>query len=863
MSRSSRRKKRRLAHSFANRPARRPAPWWVAGAVVASAAVGAPPAASAAQLLPGGRGLSAAAARRPPLPEFGARPAWRDDAADRRTLHGTDQVFDFDIPAGTVGDAIDAVATRTGLAFTFANDGLRSLPCAGLRGPFTARAALDRLLVGSGVGFAFTGPGTVTLDIRTSEAITVLGEAETVSSPKYTEPLRDTPQTVAVIPGRVIEEQAATSLRNALRNTPGITLTAGEGGTAPGDNLLIRGFSARNDVYIDGARDSGVVSRDTFNTEQIEVVKGPSSVVTGRGATGGSVNIVSKSAGLDNFARFNVTAGSAASGRTTADVNRQLGEHVGVRFNLMWQDAGVPRRDEVRQRGVGIAPSIAFGLGTSTSVAVSYQHLQQNNEPDYGLPATLPDVAVNQGLTIKDLDFSNFYGLPDRDHEKMRSDLGTVTVQHQFAGNLSLRNLTRYGRNELDRVVTPPRAATIAASADDPGFDPSLAQIRRTDTKYQYRDDRALINQTDLTLRFDTGRVRHAVVTGAELAHETQPSYGVTDAFSNGRPPVTDLFHPDPSDPYVPALVRTGASADGTANTVAAYAFDTIKAGERWQVDAGLRVDRVAVAFDNVLADGTATPYSRTDVAPSGRAGIVYKPSPSGSLYAAYSSSFNPAFDGSFGLSLVDRTGSIAALPPERTHNVEAGTKWNLRHDLLFTAAVFRMEKINAKTTDDAGATVLAGNQLVRGVELGVSGQLTDRWAILSGLTLMKGTVRESGVAAEVGRQLSYVPRATFNAWTSYQLPQMKLTVAGGAQFTDGYFFNNTNAFANANQAAIQDLTRYWLFDAMASYQLNPHMRLQVNGTNLANARYVDRGYTGHFIPGAGRGILIGPVFDF
>jgi catecholate siderophore receptor len=839
--------------------------------MVASTAVGAPPVVSAAHLT--GRSTPTAAVRRPQLPEFGANRSgersgrlaevgWQAEAA-AHTARQLEPTFDFDVPAGLLGNAVAAIAARTGLDFTFANPALHDLPSPGVRGRFTAKQALDAVLAGTGVGFVFTGPGAVMLDIRTSEAVTVAADLRIVESPKYTAPLRDTPQTVAVIPEQVIQEQAASSLRDALRNTPGITLTAGEGGTAPGDNLLIRGFSARNDVYVDGARDPGVVSRDTFNTEQIEVTKGPSSVVTGRGATGGSVNIVSKSAGLDDFARFTLTGGSAESGRTTADVNKQLSEHVGVRFNLMWQDAGVPRRDEVRQRGVGVAPSIAFGLGTRTTVALGYQHLEQNNEPDYGLPGTLPEQAADQGLTIEDLDFSNFYGLPDRDHEKMRSDLGTVTVRHQFAGTLSLRNLTRYGRNDLDRVVTPPRAATIANSSEDPGFDPAVPQIRRTDTKYQYRQDRAVINQTDLSFRFDTGRLGHTMTTGAELAHETQPSYGVTDAFSNGRPPVTDLFHPDPDDAYMPALVRTGAATDGTANTVAAYAFDTIKAGDHWQIDAGIRVDRVAVDFDNVLADGTVTPFSRTDVAPSGRAGLVYKPSPASSLYAAYSSSFNPSFDGSFGLSLTDRTGSIAALPPERTHNVEVGAKWDLRRDLLFTAALFRSEKVNAKTTDEAGATVLAGDQLVRGVEFGVSGQLTDRWSILSGLSLMKGTVRESGVAAEVGRQLSYVPRATFNAWTSYQLPALRLTLAGGAQFTDGYFFSNTNAFANANQAAIQDLTRYWLFDAMASYQLSTHVRLQINGTNLANARYVDRGYTGHFIPGAGRGILLGPVFDF
>src|SRR6185436_15034603 len=164
--------------------------------------------------------------------------------------------------------------------------------------------------------------------------------------------------TVAVIPSIVIEEQSATSLRDALRNTPGITLTAGEGGTAPGDNFLIRGFSARNDVYVDGARDPGVSTRDTFNTEALEVTKGPSSSITGRGATGGSINVVTKSPTLQNTFASTLQGGSAESGRITADLNRRLGAHHGARLNVMWQDQGVPRRDDVRNRSWGLAPSV-------------------------------------------------------------------------------------------------------------------------------------------------------------------------------------------------------------------------------------------------------------------------------------------------------------------------------------------------------------------------------------------------------------------------------------------------------------------------------------------------------------------------
>jgi catecholate siderophore receptor len=801
-----------------------------------------------------------ALARRPALPEFGFAGTPQDGQG------GPDQpgrVYRFDLPPGSIAEAVEAIEAATGLSISFAEDALRELPAPGVAGSFTASQALAALLEGTGLSFNFTGSRSVRIAIAVAESITVSGTDAVLSSPKHVSSLRDTPQTIALIPSAVIAQQAAGSLRDALRNTPGITLTAGEGGTAPGDNLLIRGFSARNDVYVDGARDSGVTTRDTFNTEAIEVTKGPSSTISGRGATGGSVNIVTKSASLENFTSGGFTAGTADSGRATLDLNRRLGEHSAARLNLLWQDEGVPRRDTVRNRSWGVAPSVAFGLGTSTAVTLNYQHVDQNNVPDYGLPSTLPGPAVNEGITIDDLDFSNFYGLLSRDREKMRADLGTVIVRHQFGPGLSLRNLTRYGRHDLDRVVTPPRTATASASAADPGFDPSASQIRRTDTKYQERTDGSFVNLMDITLRFETGPIAHAVVTGAELAHERQPGYALTDRFSNGRPPVTSLFDPAPADPYTPDLVRTGASTDATSDTVAAYALDTITLSPRWQTSLGLRWDRVGVDYRATAADGIRADHRRTDAAPSGQAALVFKPVAAGTVYASYSTSFNPAFDGSFGLTLTDRTGSLADLPPEKTYNVEAGVKWDLRPGLLFTATAFRNEKTNAKTQDESGATVLAGDQRVTGVEVGLAGNISPRWTALTGLSVMKGTVRESGVAREVGRQLSYVPRVSFNAWSTYRVPRSDVTLGGGVQFMDGYFFNNENALASANAAAIQRLTRYWLFSAMASYDLNPHVRLQVNATNLSNARYVDRGYNGHFIPGAGRGILLGPIFRF
>jgi len=768
----------------------------------------------------------------------------------------------FDIPAGDIATAVEAFEKLTGLRVVLAIPSIEGLPSPGVRGRLTAEQALDALLMGTGLGYTRAAPGVITVDLHTSEFLTVTSEAPSLASPKYTEPLRDTPQTVVVIPQEVLEEQGATSLRDALRNTPGITLTAGEGGTAPGDNLLIRGFSARNDVYIDGARDPGVTSRDTFNTESVEVAKGPSSVTSGRGSTGGSVNLVTKQAELMNAASGHVIGGNADYRRATFDVNRRLTPTIAFRVNGMWQDAGVPRRDEVKQKGWGLAPTIGIGLGRPTTVSLSYQHVHQHNTPDYGLPGTLPDAANAAGMTVSDLDFSNFYGLLSRDYEKMDGDVATATVEHRFSQMRSLRNLTRYGQNALDRVVTPPRAASAANGAADPGYDPAVPQIRRTDTKYQYRTDRTVTNQTDLSTSFATGPIRHDAVAGVELAFDRQPSHSATDTFVNGRPPVTSLTDPDPEQLYSPSIVPTGATSEARSHSAAAYAFDTVKLNANWQLDLGGRYDHVTVDYDTMSAAGVAAQFGRTDDAFSGRAGVVFKPVARGSIYGAYSTAFNPSYDGAFGLTLAASGANSQALPPERTHNIEVGAKWDIRPALFATVAVFDMEKTNAKTTDLSGATVLAGDQQVRGVELGLSGNLTSRWSVLSGLSLMNGRIKESANAAEVDKQLSYVPDTSFNVWSSYRLP-FNLTLGGGAQFTAGYYFSNTNALTSANAAAIRDLTEYWLYSMMGSYRINGHVSLQINGMNLSNAKYVERGYSGHFLPGPGRAFQVGPVINF
>jgi len=786
----------------------------------------------------------------------------------------------FDIAAGPLEGVLAAFERVSQVKTVLADPGLRTLQSPGVSGNFTPEQAMARLLTGLSVRATFGG-STVTLAVRgVNEFVEVAGSVpRNAQSPKYRDEIRDTAQEIVVIPQKVLEEQSATTLVDALRNTPGITMSIGEGASGTvsfGDNIFIRGFNVRNDIYIDGARDPGEVTRDTFNVESIEVAKGPTSVTGGRGSTGGSINMVTKAATLNDSATGRLAFGNADHKRGSFDVNHRLGSSAAFRLNAMWQDAGYPGRDIQKNKQWGFAPTVGLGIGKPTTVTVSYSRLQQNNVPDLGIPTLFPDNAIAAGLTVNDLDFNNYYSIASRDYEDTTSDVVTGIVSHRFNSTFTLRNLTRYGNNYRDAVSTPPRPVTTAVNGGntDPGYNPAAFQLRRTDTKYQHRNDKVTTNQTDLATEFRTGRVTHSADVGLEFAADRQPTYAFTDTFANGRPPVIDLVHPDPFVSYTPTYAKTGATSNADANSVALYVFDTVKFNEHFQADLGIRYDSVDIDYETVSATGVVANFGREDKATTGRAGLVYKPVEKGSVYAAFSTSFAPVYDSTHGLVLAATGGTAQALGPERSRNFEVGTKWDLGDALHFTAAFFNLDKTDAKTTDLAGAVTLLGDQRVNGVEFTLAGTILPRWNAYGGVSFMDGEVLKSAVPSEEGVTLPYVPKATLNLWTTYELP-MGLTVGGGANYKDGNFFNQTGSFNfvgggtvsqpkyATNAAVIQDLTKYWEFDAMASYPVNRHLTLQVNLNNIGNAKYADKAYDRHFMPGPSRQILFSPVFSF
>ncbi|GAA5122413.1 TonB-dependent siderophore receptor [Luteolibacter yonseiensis] len=705
-----------------------------------------------------------------------------------------------------------------------------------------------------------------------------LYKPENLTSKKYTVPIRDVPQTVTVLPQEVIREQGATSLRDVLRNVPGISMQAGEGGGGPsGDNLAIRGFAARSDIFVDGFRDSagGGYTRDPFNIEQVEVAKGPASANSGRGSTGGSVNIASKTAHLGNSYGGAATVGTDELYRGTFDVNQELPYLKGTAFRLngLLHSQDIADRDGVEQERWGVAPTITFGLGTDTRFTLSYMHLDQENTPDYGLPwvprnstvvgagGTPVTVVNNTGLDsgIPSVSYENWYGNSERDYEEIQTDIFTAAFEHDINESLKLTSGFRYSRNDRDSVTTAPRFVSDTSVPGTTSYNSTVLN-----QQFQSRDqlDTGFYNQTNFVYDFATGSVEHTVVTGFEISREESKNYGrsVIDP-ATGLPilpsqtPQIDLLTGEQLVPYVGRIERNGSYTSAEVESAAVYLFDTAKIDEHWEVSGGLRFDSTRTDYTSYAVTPTPLLYNKTvgDDVLSYRASVTYKPVREGSIYFGYGSSYNPSTE----LLTYGTTAANIGVDPEESETMELGAKWEFfEQKLLVTGALFRTDKSNARTTDPVTDEVsVTGEQVVQGVEVGFTGSITDKLRLIGGYTFLDSEVEESANPHEVGNEVSNTPENSFSLWAVHDLPA-GFSVGVGSQYV-GSRYNNSNGETR------QKAPDFILFNAMASYDLNENVTFRLNADNLFDEEYIDRVGGGHFVPGVGRTISLTADFQF
>ncbi|CUI68860.1 Virulence-associated outer membrane protein Vir-90 [Achromobacter xylosoxidans] len=677
-------------------------------------------------------------------------------------------------------------------------------------------------------------------------------QPDAAQSPKMTAPLLDTPRSVQVVPKQVMSDQSASSLQDVLQNSPGITFAAGEGGRAGGDLPVIRGQNAASSLFLDGMRDASMQARDTFNLEQVEIIKGPDSVYSGRGGAGGSINLVSKAPKAKDATEVTGQIGTDRNYRGSVDSNWRLGEKSAFRLNVMGTKGDVPGRDRaVNFERWGVAPSLMLGMGTPTRITLSYYHYQNDSMPDYSIPydprVGLP-VTETLGISRK-----NFYGLAERDFLKTRDGMATVDFQHDFSDKLTLRNVVRYGRETADYLATQPDltlANLPAGIVDRPAYG-------------RYYTTKAFANQTDLSGEFLTGAVKHGFDLGFEYTSVKQTmaytndqvlsSDGVTKCPADLTQ--TSLRNPDPNVAY-PCRTARSWPAPYATDTLALYGFDTLKFDEQWQASVGLRWDNYRTSGHDKKKQG----YSRTDNLFNYQLGLAYKPVPQGTIYASYGTSSTPSAVAGATASDILRKSSDEAAAPEKSRSVEAGVKWLVLDErLTLTGAVFQDTRRNTNIEVLPNEYEQAGQTRVRGIELGFSGSITPAWNIYGGYTFLDSKLIRGGrkdIGAE-GQDLPNTPRNAFSLWSTYKvLPE--LTLGGGAYYVDKVY-GNADAGVDASGAPkARWVPSYWRFDAMAKYKFSSHLALQLNVLNVFDQTFYTRARPkNHAALGTGRAALL------
>jgi len=673
-------------------------------------------------------------------------------------------------------------------------------------------------------------------------------KANRSANTKLTQPLLDTPKTIQVIKKEMLREQGAGSLMEALRNTPGITMQLGENGnTSAGDTFMMRGFSTQNSTFVDGVRDLGAVSRDVFNLEQVEVVKGAAGSDIGRGASSGYINLISKLPTLTNETFGTVGYGTADKSNLTADINRQLGDNSALRLNLMRRAGDVDGRDYVDNSSYGVAPAIAFGLDTATRVYVYSQHVRQDNTPDGGISSIgmkgfyNANAALNAGGKV---DTENYYGAKG-DSERIDGDMFSVKFEHDFNDALTLRNLSRWGRSNNDRTLTGINA--LAA----PSADPDSWTVSRS-RQVVDQENQILANQTSLNAAFDTFGLRNELAAGLELMSEKQLNRGYAtaaqtiDGVAYPAVPVPPANLYDPSahdglgDPY-----KTGVNTDGETKTAALYVFDTLHLNEQWLLNGGVRFEHFRTETDSAtLASGALVPrsaYESGDLT-SWNTGVVFKPLENGSIYLSYANSMTPPGSGNFNLAATSATSSSneqVGLEPQETEHVELGTKWDLLDErLALTLAAYRTENSNQVSYDSFTANYFQeGKTRVDGVELGVVGQLSNFWQVSAGIAHMATKQIDQFSTSAENSGVRWSPDLTATLWTSYSLGD--LTLGGGARYVSEQERVIT-AGADLATQNMPSIPSYWVTDAMVAYRINDNVNLRVNLYNLFDEEYIE-----------------------
>jgi catecholate siderophore receptor len=644
-------------------------------------------------------------------------------------------------------------------------------------------------------------------------------------------PLVDVPQSVSVVTRDLMRDQSMQSLADVARYVPGAGMAQGEGNR---DTIILRGNHSTSDFFLDGARDDVEYYRDLYNLDRVEVLKGPNAMIFGRGGAGGVVNRVTRQANWEPVREVTLQGGSWDALRGTFDFGDAVTDRFAARVTGVYEDSE-SYRDGFTLERKGINPTFAFAIGEATVLRLAYEYYDYDRVADRGIPSLNAATAVDRPFRS---DPSTFFGDPDLSPTHATVNQGSVVIDHDFNDTVHLRNRTLYA--DYDKFYQN----VYAGGPVDPGT--NLVPLAAYNNE-QLREN--FFNQTDLTFSFATGSVSHDFLAGIELGEQVTDNFRQT-GFFNG----TDLLFPvDAGDPNVSVPVTFAQSATdsdnhGRATIAAVYVQDQIRLSQQWLAVLGLRYDSFDMDFTN---NRTGENIQTEDDLLSPRGGLIYKPVEDLSLYASYSMTYVPRA----GAQLASLLVTTAAFDPEEFENVEVGAKWDVNPALALSAAVFQLDRKNVIIPDpsnptDPAASLLVDGQRTEGVELGVSGQLTDSWSIQGGYAWQDGHLTEN----LGGTELAQLPEHVVSLWNRYDL-----TPAWGVGLG---IIHQTEMYASAdNLVALPEFTRV---DAGVFYAPSERLRMQLNVENLFDEDYYPNAHNNNNItPGSPLAVRVGVTASF
>ncbi len=651
-----------------------------------------------------------------------------------------------------------------------------------------------------------------------------------VTATKTDTALVDVPQSISVITRELIDDQAMQNIGDVTRYVPGVGIAQGEGNR---DTPVLRGNSTTADFFIDGVRDDVQYFRDLYNVDRVEVLKGPNAMIFGRGGSGGLINRVAKQANGRSHREATIQIGSWEQYRGTLDFGDQLSDTFSYRVTGLYEDSG-SYRDDVSIKRYGINPTFRYLLSKATTLRVGYEYFHDERTADRG-------VSSYQGRPLA-VDPSTFFGNPAQSPVEASVHTAFATVDHRFNANLTLRNHTRYSTYDKFYQNIFPGAVNAAGTT-------VALQGYNNGTQ---RDN--LFNQTDLVWNVDAGSLKHQILTGVELGRQVTDNNRQTAYFDSVAPNTTSIQVPL-SNPRttIPAVFRqsaTDADNHGVARTVGVYAQDQIELTPHILGIVGVRYDRFEVDFRN---NRTGATLESADEMLSPRAGLVLKPAANLSLYTSYSMSFVPrAGEQLSSLSLTNRN-----LDPEEFKNYEVGLKWDLRPELSFSAAVYRLDRTNVAITDptDSTKSVLIDGQRAKGLEVGITGRVARNWSISGGYAYQDGEIlSDQSATIKAGARLAQLPRHTFSLWNRYDLSR-DWGFGLGAIYRDEIFASTDNTVR---------LPSFVRFDAAAFYRINDRVRAQLNVENILDRDYYSSAHTNtNITPGSPRAFRVSVTTTF